>query len=103
MTTPDYDRDLARQVLDLPMQEEGFPTIRAYLIGLLSKLWQHGEGFSGKRPFGNSGWNWDLYEPLIKAGLVTASYYEDGDIKDIDGDTANQLIAEAIRELGAAR
>jgi hypothetical protein len=31
-------------------------TIRDYLRILLETLWEEGEGFSGKRPFGNSGW-----------------------------------------------
>ncbi len=29
-----------------------------------------GEGFSGKRPFGNSCWESDLYWPLAKADVI---------------------------------
>lgn len=45
-------------------------TVRDYLRELLLTLWSEGEGFSGKRPFGNSGWEWDLYAPLIRANFV---------------------------------
>jgi len=45
-------------------------TIRDYFHSLLTTLWEEGEGFSGKRPFGNSGWEHDLYRPLALAGYV---------------------------------
>jgi len=43
----------------------GVVSIRYYLISLLLKLWQEGEGFSSKRPFGDSGWYDDLEDPII--------------------------------------
>jgi hypothetical protein len=48
-------------------------TVRDYLFELLIAVWDEGESFSGKRPFGNSGWEYDLYAPLIQAGLSKAS------------------------------
>jgi hypothetical protein len=45
-------------------------TVREYLRTLLTTLWEEEEGFSGKRPFGNSGWKYELYRPLIAAGLI---------------------------------
>lgn len=45
-------------------------TVRDYLRELLQTLWTKQEGFSGKRPFGNSGWVWELYEPLIREKFV---------------------------------
>lgn len=45
-------------------------TVRDYLRILLLQLWAQQEGFSGKRPFGNSGWEYDLLFPLAKAGFV---------------------------------
>jgi hypothetical protein len=45
-------------------------TVRQYLRELLSELWEEEESFSGKRPFGNSGWQHDLYRPLHKAGFI---------------------------------
>lgn len=45
-------------ILDILMGENdaGALTVRDYLKALLRRLWLEQEGFSGKRPFGNSGW-----------------------------------------------
>jgi hypothetical protein len=40
-------------------------TIREFLQKLLLTLFEEMEGFSGKRPFGNSGWDGDLIICLI--------------------------------------
>lgn len=45
-------------------------TVRGYFRDLMTELWEQQEGFSGKRPFGNSGWEWDLYVPLAKAKFI---------------------------------
>lgn len=45
-------------------------TVRQYLHELLRTLWEEEESFSGKRPFGNSRWQHDLYGPLAKAGFI---------------------------------
>lgn len=89
------------EILALPMQDNdsGADTIRGYLIALLIELWREGEGFSGKRPFGNSSWEWDLYEPLVKAGVITGTFDEDGNLDDLDGEAGNAAIARAIEAL----
>lgn len=94
------DRD--QVVLDLPMQENdaGAATIREYLCELLSELWEKGEGFSGKRPFGNSGWDYELHVPLVKAGLIDGSVDEDGYLENSDRKAAHQIISSAIESLG---
>ena len=46
-------------------------TVRQYLFALIKTLWDEGESFSGKRPFGNSGWDIELMAQLAKAGFVT--------------------------------
>lgn len=58
------------EILDLPMAENdsGADTIRGYLKALLHKLWDEDEGFSGKRPFGNSGWYRDLIDTVDESG-----------------------------------
>lgn len=100
----------AMAVLDLPMgqNDADAATVRGYLKALLTKLWNEGEGFSGKRPFGNSGWEYDLYFPLVKAGRVAGELetYEThgGDERESlaridDKDAANELIFEAIDQL----
>lgn len=45
-------------------------TVRDYLRTLLMALWEEQESFSGKRPFGNSGWEYEVLMPLAKAGFV---------------------------------
>lgn len=52
-------------VLSFPMEDNDADagTVGHYLYSLLWMVWQHGEGFSGKRPFGNSVWECDLYKP----------------------------------------
>jgi hypothetical protein len=90
------------EILDLPMQENdaGAATIRDYLIELVKTVWIEGEGFSGKRPFGNSGWEYDLYEPLARAGMVEATFDEDGYMDHCDRAAARELIDSAIAALG---
>jgi hypothetical protein len=94
--------DLGLAVLDLPLAlyEGDDRTVRAYLIDLLSALWEEREGFSGKRPFGNSGWEFDLYIPLIRAGLIPGAFDEDGFLDEVDGKAGDRLIAAAIAALG---
>lgn len=53
-------------------------TIRSYLKELLFTLFAEGESFSGKRPFGNSGWESDLAAPLVKAGCIAGNVDDEG-------------------------
>lgn len=90
------------EVLAVPMNrpndaEAG--TIKEYLIKLLTELWEKGEGFSGKRPFGNSGWEHELYLPLLEAGAVNGKLDSEGYIQEVDSDAANTLIFDAIDAL----
>jgi hypothetical protein len=103
MTDITYD---AAQILNIPMNPDendaGASTIRDYLVSLLGAVWYAGEGFSGKRPFGNSGWTGDLYEPLVKAGIIPGRMDEDGYIDDWDPRDGYAAIAAAIEGLRAA-
>lgn len=78
-----------QDVLDCPIQENdsGASTIKGYLKALLYAVWDENEGFSGKRPFGNSGWNGEMLDALVNAKLAT-SYPQ-----------ANKLIFKAIEAL----
>lgn len=51
-------------------------TLRDWFTTALTKLYDEDEGFSGKRPFGNSGWTSYLAIPFIKVGLIEGD--EDG-------------------------
>ncbi len=61
----DYDAALD---VELHENDAGAPDVRSYLASLLETLLNEEEGFSGKRPFGNSGWIHDLRGPLQDAG-----------------------------------
>jgi hypothetical protein len=89
-------------LLDLPLGENDAEaaTVKDYLKALLAELWREGEGFSGKRPFGNSGWEYELYLPMIKAGLISGKLEEGGyGVEEVDAAAAHQLIQEAIAKL----
>lgn len=90
-----------KEILALPMKlnDAGATTIRAYLVALLSKLWSEGESFSGKRPFGNSGWEHDLEVPLVAAGVVDGALDDEGYVKHIDQHASNDAIFSAIDAL----
>ena len=72
------------EILNLPMgpNDAGDDdlTIKGYLKELLLTLWREGEGFNGKRPFGNSGWYLDFHAPLIQAGIIEGEYDEDNEV-----------------------
>lgn len=78
-----------QQVLDLPMDDNdaGAKTIREYLVSLVEMLWVEGEGFSGKRPFGNSGWEAELLDTFDNAD------------ENLSEKSKSNLIREAIRSL----
>lgn len=75
-------------------------TIREWLIELLATLWAEEESFSGKRPFGNSGWQWDVAPVLIKNKVVKGELDEDGYVAEVDDEQLRKTIADAIQELG---
>lgn len=85
--------------LEMPENDANAATIRGYLKALLYALWEEGEGFSGKRPFGNSGWEFELYRALIKGGAVAGELDEYGCVDFVDTKEANHLIFEAIEQL----
>lgn len=98
MAEEDYD---GAAILSLPMDENDAEaeTVKDYLTDLLWSLWAQGEGFSGKRPFGNSGWEHDLYRPLVRASMIAGEIDEYGDIHSIDKETGNSAIFAAIAAL----
>jgi hypothetical protein len=73
-------------------------TVREFLHRLLETLWNDGEGFSGKRPFGNSGWEYDLYRALVVAGKVKGTITPDGDLDEY-ADNIHAYVRELIAEM----
>lgn len=92
----------SRLVLATPMgyNDAGAATVAQYLAILLDTVWDEGEAFSGKRPFGSSGWHHEVYRALAAAGHIAATEDPDGGYTEMDTDTADQLIRDAIRTLG---
>ena len=79
-------------------------SIRHYLVELGKRCWDEGDAFSGKRPFGNSGWSWDVYAALVSGGFVQGRVSEDGVLMDLDEIGAERVVArcfERLREGGA--
>jgi hypothetical protein len=82
---------MMNKLLDLPMQDNDANalTVRDYLKALLTQLITDKDGFSSKRPFGNSDWANDLYEPLFRAKLVEWD----------DDQSAEKMILEVVKEM----
>lgn len=93
----DY-RELGFKVLGTPMRpnDSGADTVRGYLVQLLRVLWREEQNFSGKRPFGMSHWQFEVYEALVRAELVHGSFDGDDYIETFDEVTADKLIIAAL-------
>lgn len=84
-------------------------TIRDYLVSLVAEVWREREGFSGKRPFGNSGWHSELGEALVRAEMIDGEWdFDEDDPSDRwldthDHDAADRLINLAIEALRSPR
>lgn len=93
MTSP-----TAQEILATPMQENdaNATTIGGYLACLSAAVWQKEEGFSGKRPFGNSGWDHDVIRALITAKHVKGSLDADGYIVSYDGTEIHNTLITAF-------
>lgn len=80
----------------------GAGSIREYLVALARQVWVDGEGFSGKRPWGNSGWTTPVEYALIQAryvrGVIDPDY---GYVDEVDTDTVDLLIGAALDALAA--
>lgn len=89
------------EILNLKMQDNdaNAETIRDYLHALLKAIWDEGEGFSGKRPFGNSGWEYELYIALVANNVVKGELeIHDGwhDLIEVDTKAANEVVFDLI-------
>lgn len=91
----------AKEILALPMKpnDAAADTIRDYMKTLLVQLLTELDGFSGKRPFGNSGWEYDLFAALISGGKIEGRLDQDGFVAKVDNRKAQAMILEATRWL----
>lgn len=75
-------------------------TLRAYLKELLVTVWKKEEGFSGKRPFGYSGWQYELAGAMMKAGVEGIGSLDNaGDVETVDHKAFDALIYSCIDAL----
>lgn len=108
MSTPTGAAIEGRDILALPMRpnDADAATIRDYLVKLLTEVWELQDSFSGKRPFGNSGWDGYLMMPLIKAGFIVGKLDPEHGWLDecVDAEWAkgHRLIADAIKSLAVS-
>lgn len=79
-----YSRDLRREV-----------TVRQFLCKLLKKLFEEEEGFSGKRPLGNSDWQDDLIICFIRNKIIDGVIYHHG-LEDYDYSEYEFIIHKVI-------
>lgn len=91
------------EILNLPMgrNDAKAETIKGYLGALLRGVWEEEESFSGKRPFGNSGWQQEVVAALAKGGAIKATLDADGYLQDYDEDEAQAAVTSAIDTLFA--
>ncbi len=89
-------------ILDLPMDDNdaGAATVREYIVALAATVWGEGEGFSGKRPFGNSDWQWEIYRTLAGAGFFNAAKDDNGDF-ELDSEQIRRADAIILGAIGA--
>jgi hypothetical protein len=79
---------------------DGKTTVVGYLQALLTTLWHEGEGFSGKRPFGNGGWELDVYKGFVEAKLIDGELDpEHGWLNDCDSEAGKALVLEVIKRI----
>lgn len=74
-------------------------SIRHYLVELAKQCWIEEEFFGGKRPFGNSGWQWDVYFALAEGGFVTGKKDDEGNWTDVDREKAEAIILACFEKL----
>ena len=76
-------------------------TIRQWLRELLCRVWIEKNEFSGKRAFGNSDWEYELYDVLIQEGVVAGSVDEYGEvtISAHEAEKADKIILDIIVEV----
>ncbi len=89
---------LSADVLNVKIEGDFEGTLREFFKELALKVWEEGECFSGKRPFGNSGWDNAVYEALVKAEHIEGTLNEDGYLEDCDWHEADRLVLELVRD-----
>lgn len=98
---PDFEAILNQVMDEHDLNTDEPVTIKDYLMSLLSQLWHAKSSFSGKRPFGNSGWEFDVYRALIMGRHIRGTITRDGDFQNWNQHEADELIENAIAYMAA--
>jgi hypothetical protein len=85
--------------VELPDNAVGAHDVQEYLKRLLARLWIEGESFNGKRPFGDSSWQWVIYAAMVRENFVYGLLDDNGFVDEIDMVMADDLMMQAIEEL----
>ena len=71
-------------------------SMRQYFVILAKTVWQEEENFSGKRPWGNSSWQYEIYAEMVRAGMVRGRLDDNGYVDGADIKQADALILAAL-------
>ena len=101
----------SKEILDCPISEnlvayDDAKTIGDFFKICMINLWEKGESFNGKRPLGDSGWDYDLILSLGYAGIIepdSTEILDDGskeiDMSDDKINKGRKMIMNALREV----
>lgn len=92
-----------KKILKVPMGEhaDAGPTVGDHLRTTLKALIREGEGFSGKRPLGNSDWDYQLARALIQHKVILGTLDEFGDLEEFEWADFNKAMDKAVDAMGA--
>jgi len=79
--------------IELEDNDSGKATLGGFLAGMID--------LETKRPYGNSGWEWDLFAALVRAGKIDGTFNEYGEVENVDTNEAHALIEQAAKEIQA--
>ena len=92
---------MGNAILEVELEENDAEanTVGDYLKELLVKLLDEEESFSGKRPFGNSGWLYEIAVPLVKRGLVKGTVNAEGEVEQVEWWSFQEEMQVAIHNM----
>jgi hypothetical protein len=94
-------KNFDESVLALPVVGDFEGTVGEMFTELACKVWMEGEGFSGKRPWGNGGWKYSVYATLIEGGFIKGRLDEDGFVKWVeDTREVDKALVALVKEWG---
>jgi hypothetical protein len=74
-------------------------TVGGYLCEIFLTLLQEQEGFSCKRPLGDSDWMFPIYAALVRGGWIEGSFDQDDFLETADTVAGDLLIQSEIELL----